>query len=81
MYVSEQDVHIFLGVLKIMCHIFCTLLRNSVSEGKKMDFDNVTFSGMVFFEPDTLKQIVPVVKQRVHVLSIRNRGNAECYCK
>lgn len=48
MYVSEQDVHIFLGVLKIMCHIFCTLLRNSVSEGKKMDFDNVTFSGMVF---------------------------------
>lgn len=35
---SEQDVRIFLGVLKIMCHIFCTLLRNSVSEEKKDGF-------------------------------------------
>lgn len=48
MYISEQDVQIFLGVLKIMCHIFCTLLRNSVSEEKKVAFDNVTFSGVVF---------------------------------
>lgn len=47
-YISEQDVQIFLGVLKIMCHIFCALLRNSVSEEKKVDFDNVTFSGVVF---------------------------------
>lgn len=33
-----------------MCHIFCTLLRNSVSEEKKkMAFDNVTFNGVVFW--------------------------------
>lgn len=32
-----------------MCHIFCTLLRNSVSEEKKMAFDNVMFSGVVFW--------------------------------
>ena len=75
-YISEQDAHIFLGVLKIMCCIFCTLLRHSVSEEKKMDFDNVTLSGVVY-EAEILTQNMPVMKSRVYVSSVSGRGSAQ----
>lgn len=55
-YISEQDVQIFLGVVKIMCHIFCTLLRNSVSEEKGWIFNNAMFGGL-FFEAEILNKI------------------------
>ena len=74
-YISEQAVQIFLGVLKIMCHIFCTLLRNSISEEKGWIFDNVMCRVFCFFffEAELLKQNIPVVQKRVYLLLISKR--------